>query len=85
MLWSCLCAEERNDQASLPVGERKRRLKPIRRVAVRPCQEEDWQLARGIARICNRAHDVCNRSPTACGDLVWTQAESRRLRANAAH
>jgi hypothetical protein len=85
MLWSRPCAKERNDQAPLSIGERKRRLKPIRRVAVRSCQEEDWQLARSVARISNCAHDFCNRSATACGDLVWTQTESRRLRANAAH
>jgi len=34
MLWSRFCAKERNDQASLTIGERKRRLKPIRRVTI---------------------------------------------------
>jgi hypothetical protein len=34
MLWSRLRAKERNDQASPPIGKRKRRLKPIRRVAI---------------------------------------------------
>jgi hypothetical protein len=85
MLRSRPCAKERNDQAPLSISKRKRRLKPIRRVTIGSCQEEDWQLAKSIARDSNRAHYICNRSATACGDLVWTQTESRRLRANATH